>query len=133
MAEALRKPTKGQWPDLAIFVFCAWASVMSKSGYLCSCIERHIEDVVHPPFAEFARCVVFSLLQQRRLPSRKETWRQIAPKIQVFRLLFAWLMARLPNLSAMAYEMFACSLARQLTARSPCTGTGFGASPDIAG
>jgi hypothetical protein len=35
---------------------------MPKSGYLDSCIERHVEQVVHPRFAGLASRIVRSLL-----------------------------------------------------------------------
>src|SRR5262245_22254099 len=60
-----------------------WASVMPKSRYFSCGSERHVEYVVHTPFARFAHCVAFSLLLQLGLPSANETWRQITPEIQV--------------------------------------------------
>src|SRR5215472_8270614 len=91
----------GNFAICLFFPFFPEASVMSKTGYLSSCNERHVEHIVHTLFAGLAHCVAFSLLLQRGLPSANETWRQITPEIQVFRLLFGWLMVDLPNLSAL--------------------------------
>src|SRR5215470_2742346 len=86
--------------NLAICVFPA-CSVMPISCYLGSYIERHAEHIVDTPIAGFATRVALTLLLQRGFPDANETWRQITPEIQAFRLLFGWLMVDLPNLSTL--------------------------------